>query len=152
MIENPNDPWFQDMAARRSAGESDVEFYLESKATPGLWEEHPHVLRAEAEIRGDVNWVHLWLPYPAWSDQDYPRIARFEPARSPDIIIANVGKMPPHRFWSLHPLVEFDRTEFDNDGGGSWKTSIWLRQVTASEADTAALLAGVFDFNRKAKP
>jgi len=153
MTDVPDDPWLIDKLARRAAGESDVEFFIETLDAPWVWPEHPHVLRAEWADSPNA-WVkekigHLWLPYPSWSDQTFPPAQRFHPARPADIVISNVGKMPPHRFWTLHPLIEFDSTEFDDDGGGFWRTSIWLRDVSATESETEAMLQNVLAFKRK---
>jgi hypothetical protein len=152
MKEVPDDPWFIDKAARRAAGESDVQFFIETPDAPWIWPEHPHVLRTE-RAKSEHAWVkeeiaRLWLPYPAWSDQAYTPLGRYEPARPPNLIISNDGKMPPNGFWTLHPLIEFDRTEFDDDGGGFWRTSIWLRDVSATEEETAAMLTDVLSFTR----
>jgi hypothetical protein len=132
MKEVPDDPWFIDKAARRAAGESDVEFFIETDDAPWIWTDHPHVLKSERAKAPDA-WVkqdiaRLWLPYPSWADQTYAPLPWTKPDRAPDIIISNVGKMPQLGFWSLHPKVERENTVFDDDGGGFWRAGIWLKR------------------------
>lgn len=130
MKEQPDDPWFIEQAARRAAGEPDVEFFIETIGAPWIWDDHPHVLRAE-RVKSPDAWVkqeiaHLWLPYPFWADQPYQPHPWTKPDREPDMIISNVGMMPQRGFWSLHPRVVRENTIFDDDDGSFWRAGLWL--------------------------